>query len=108
MSHDTIVVGTDGSESSLKAVERAAGLASASSALLIVACAYHPVTGREQAIATPEPRRYPVPPGGRDHWVGNRGINSLSGRLLGSLPADVAQRAPCDVLIVHTTEGGRS
>jgi nucleotide-binding universal stress UspA family protein len=40
--------------------------------------------------------------------VGNRGINSLSGRLLGSVPADVSQRSSCDVLIVHTTEGGRS
>ena len=36
--------------------------------------------------------------------VGNRGINSLSGRLLGSVPADVAYRSPCDVLIVHAKE----
>ena len=36
--------------------------------------------------------------------VGSRGINSLSGRLLGSVPADVAYRSPCDVLIVHTDE----
>jgi nucleotide-binding universal stress UspA family protein len=40
--------------------------------------------------------------------VGNRGINTLSGRQLGSVPSDVSQRAPCDVLIVHTTEGGRA
>jgi nucleotide-binding universal stress UspA family protein len=39
--------------------------------------------------------------------MGTRGINTLSGRLLGSVPSDVTQRAPCDVLIVHTTEGGR-
>jgi len=38
--------------------------------------------------------------------VGNRGINTLSGRLLGSVPSDVSQRAPCDVLIAHTVEGG--
>ena len=38
--------------------------------------------------------------------VGSRGINSLSGRLLGSVPADVAYRSPCDVLIVHANEGG--
>jgi nucleotide-binding universal stress UspA family protein len=37
--------------------------------------------------------------------VGSRGINTLSGRLLGSVPSDVSQRASCDVLIVHTTEG---
>ncbi|GAA1322859.1 universal stress protein [Pseudonocardia xinjiangensis] len=35
--------------------------------------------------------------------VGNRGLNTLSGRLLGSVPADVARRAGVDVLIVHTT-----
>ena len=37
--------------------------------------------------------------------VGSRGINGLSGRLLGSVPADVAYRSPCDVLIVHANEG---
>lgn len=35
--------------------------------------------------------------------VGNRGLNSLSGRLLGSVPSEVARRAGVDVLIVHTT-----
>jgi nucleotide-binding universal stress UspA family protein len=35
--------------------------------------------------------------------VGNRGMNRLSRRLLGSVPSDVAYRASCDVLIVHTT-----
>jgi nucleotide-binding universal stress UspA family protein len=39
--------------------------------------------------------------------IGNRGVNTLSGRLLGSVPSDVVQRAPCDVLIVHTTSGRR-
>ena len=40
--------------------------------------------------------------------VGNRGINTLSGRLLGSVPSDVSHRARCDVLIVRTTEGGKA
>ncbi|MET9255391.1 universal stress protein [Streptomyces sp. NPDC003717] len=35
--------------------------------------------------------------------VGNRGLRSLAGRLLGSVPADVARKAGLDVLIVHTT-----
>ncbi|GAY12501.1 universal stress protein [Pseudonocardia sp. N23] len=44
----------------------------------------------------------------RDHdadllVVGNRGLNTLSGRLLGSVPSDAARRAGVDVLIVHTT-----
>jgi nucleotide-binding universal stress UspA family protein len=34
--------------------------------------------------------------------VGNRGLNTLAGRLLGSVPAEVARRAAVDVLIVHT------
>ena len=35
--------------------------------------------------------------------VGNRGLNSIAGRLLGSVPADVARKSASDVLIVHTT-----
>jgi len=35
--------------------------------------------------------------------VGNRGLNSLAGRLLGSVPANVSHKASVDVLIVHTT-----
>jgi nucleotide-binding universal stress UspA family protein len=38
--------------------------------------------------------------------VGNRGLNSLAGRLLGSVPANISHRASCDVLIVHTTGRG--
>lgn len=34
--------------------------------------------------------------------VGNRGLNSLAGRLLGSVPANISHRATCDVLIAHT------
>ena len=39
--------------------------------------------------------------------VGNRGLNSLAGRILGSVPANLSHRSPCDVLIVHTTPKGR-
>lgn len=35
--------------------------------------------------------------------VGNRGLNSLAGRLLGSVPQNVLHKALCDVLVVHTT-----
>jgi len=35
--------------------------------------------------------------------VGSVGLNTLAGRILGSVPADVARRAGIDVLIVHTT-----
>lgn len=35
--------------------------------------------------------------------VGNRGLNSIKGRLLGSVPSDVTRRSSVDVLVVHTT-----
>jgi nucleotide-binding universal stress UspA family protein len=152
MSYATIAVGTDGSESSLRAVERAVEVAVGTDASLLVVCAYHPMTAREQATVTPAggDARFRVTgedaarqaldaavaharEGGAARVeprlvegdaveallslsrevpvdlivVGNRGINTLSGRLLGSVPSDISQRAPCDVLIVHTTTGGR-
>ena len=37
--------------------------------------------------------------------VGNAGLSSsVTGRLLGSVPANVSQRAKTDLLIVHTTD----
>jgi nucleotide-binding universal stress UspA family protein len=36
--------------------------------------------------------------------VGNVGLSSVAGRLLGSVPANVSQRARTDVLIVHTID----
>jgi len=35
--------------------------------------------------------------------VGNVGLSTIAGRLLGSVPANVSRRAKTDVLIVHTT-----
>jgi nucleotide-binding universal stress UspA family protein len=35
--------------------------------------------------------------------VGNRGLNTLAGRLIGSVPLDVLRHTPVDVLVVHTT-----
>src|SRR4051794_36114009 len=52
MSYATIAVGTDGSESSLRAVERALEVAAGTDASVLVVCAYHPMTGREQAAVT--------------------------------------------------------
>jgi nucleotide-binding universal stress UspA family protein len=148
MRYKMVVVGTDGSETSLKAVTTAAEIASATSTKLIVVCAYNPMPAREQALITTglDDTRFRVT--GTDAAqealntavatareagasgaegqlvegdavnallttaeenkptllvVGNRGMNRLSGRLLGSVPSDVAFRAKCDVLIAHTT-----
>ena len=146
--YQTIVVGTDGSESSLKAVERAGALAG-DTGKLVISCAYFPnergageaadvlkdeayqVTGSsptEEILRTAKERatsagaaaanvvQRPVKGAPVDALlqlvtdvkgdllvVGNKGLNSIAGRLLGSVPADVARKAACDVLIVHTT-----
>ena len=36
--------------------------------------------------------------------VGNRGLDSIKGRLMGSVSADVTRRSSVDVLVVHTTD----
>lgn len=144
----TIVVGTDGSSTSLAAVDRAAAVAADSSAELLIICAYTPAsrestleaedalkeeaflvrgwTPAEETLRTAEDRavaagagkvrtlavdgppvdvlRKAVADSDADLLVvGNKGLNTLSGRLLGSVPSDVARRSPVDVLIVHTT-----
>lgn len=47
----TVVVGTDGSESSLRAVSRAGALAGACGATLVIACAYLPADGDQREMA---------------------------------------------------------
>lgn len=146
--YNTVVVGTDGSESSMKAVERAGAIVG-DSAQLVIACAFFPHeskdvnsmsdvlkdeayqvhgsspteeilrTARERAVkagaATANVNTRPVKGAPVDALlqlvgdtkadllvVGNKGLNSIAGRLLGSVPADVARKSACDVLIVHT------
>ncbi len=142
--YQTVVVGTDGSDSSLRAVERAARIAG--DAKLIVASAYLPhgddsraadvlkeesykVTGTapiyeilhtakeraQNAGATNVEERAVVgapvdalvslaEDANADLLVvGNVGLSTIAGRLLGSVPANVSRRAKVDVLIVHTT-----
>jgi nucleotide-binding universal stress UspA family protein len=148
--YQTVVVGTDGSDSSLRAVDRAAAIAADHGAKLIVATAHLPVAE--------EHGRYAIAPGsthGEDYRlvgeapfyailqdarerahkagaknveekpivgapinalvhlaeevhadllvVGNVGLSSVAGRLLGSVPSEVSRRAKTDVLIVHTS-----
>ena len=147
--YQTVVVGTDGSDSSYLAVERAARIAADTGATLVIACAYHPARPEEVSRATNElgsdvayqvvgsspaedsvrtaserARRQgatkidtvvvdgePVPTLTRVVEeraadllvVGNRGLNTLAGRFLGSVPSEAARKSKVDVLIVHTT-----
>ena len=150
-SYTTVLVGTDGSESSFRAVDRAAVLARDSDATLLLLTAYRPMNQREAqdardalgdesykvAGSTPAEDvlrdaaerakglgasqvrtlagegdpvdalvQAALEEGVDLMVVGNRGLNSLAGRLLGSVPANITHKANCDVLIVHTTGKG--
>jgi len=141
----TVVVGTDGSDSSLRAVDRAGTIAGAN-AKLIVASAYLPQHEDARAADTLGSESYKVSGAapiyailqeakeraqaagatnveersvvgapvdalvglaeevGADLLVvGNVGLSTIAGRLLGSVPANVSRRAKVDVLIVHTS-----
>jgi nucleotide-binding universal stress UspA family protein len=140
-----VVVGTDGSDSSMRAVDRAAQIAGAD-AKLIVASAYLPQGDDSRAADVLKDESYKVTGTApiyeilhdateRAHnagaknveqraiigapvdalvslaeevnadllVVGNVGLSTIAGRLLGSVPANVSRRATVDVLIVHTT-----
>lgn len=144
--YNTVVVGTDGSASSMLAVERAGQLASGPDARVIVATAYLPAPEDTVAADTLRDEGYKVvgtapifdilrdateraraagagnveeraiegapvdalvelanEVGADLLVVGNVGLNTIAGRLLGSVPANVARKAKSDVLIVHTT-----
>jgi maltose/moltooligosaccharide transporter len=49
MGYDRVIVGSDGSDSALRGVERAAEVAAAAEADLVVVCAYNPMSARDQA-----------------------------------------------------------
>jgi nucleotide-binding universal stress UspA family protein len=146
--YSSVVVGTDGSDTSYAAVRRAAAVARAHDAALAIVTAYHPDdrhsgaaddalkgdsylvhgnapaeetlrTAREQAATELPADRITTSAGDGDPVevltrtvrdtkadllvVGNKGLGSLVGRVLGSVPANAARSAGVDVLIVHTT-----
>jgi nucleotide-binding universal stress UspA family protein len=143
--YGTVVVGTDGSDSSMRAVDRAATIAG-SDARLIIASAYLPqhedgraadilkeesykVSGTAPIYAILQDAKERARKAGAKNVeekpivgapvdalvhlaeqekadllvVGNVGLSTIAGRLLGSVPANVSRRAKVDVLIVHTT-----
>ncbi|MCU1621615.1 MAG: UspA domain protein [Frankiales bacterium] len=150
-SYKSVLVGTDGSLSSFRAVDRAAAVAADAGATLYLLTAYREMSAREREdarsalgdeaykvqgsapaedvlrdaedratkLGATKVKRLAVEgdpvdalvKGALDNGVdllvvGNRGLNSLAGRLLGSVPANITHKANCDVLIVHTTGKG--
>ncbi|HJQ47279.1 MAG TPA: universal stress protein [Amycolatopsis sp.] len=146
--YHTVVVGTDGSDSSFRAVDRAAAVTGDAGAQLVIVCAYYPasqsdvskaqdvlrdeayqVVGSAPAEDTLQSARDRAVKAGATNVetvavvgepveslrkvvqersadllvVGNRGLNTLAGRILGSVPAEAARKSGVDVLIVHTT-----
>jgi nucleotide-binding universal stress UspA family protein len=162
MSYRKIIVGTDGSDSSLRAVNRAASVAAQEDAELIIASAHlgtaekggwsrppspDRVTDRHAADALGregsykmhgsaqtyeilrEARERAAAAGARNVdeqsivgapvdaliklakeaeadllVVGDVGLDTVAGRLLGSVPATISRKASIDILIVHTAE----
>jgi len=141
----TVLVGTDGSDSSLRAVDRAAAIAAGQNAKLLIATAYFPqhddaraadalkdegykahgnapiyavlqeardrahaagATDIEERAIQGAPVDALIDLANQSHAdllvVGNVGLSTITGRLLGSVPANVSRRAKVDVLIVHT------
>ncbi len=147
--YKTIVVGTDGSETSLRAVDKAAAIAAEASAKLIVASAYVPTDShsagtdpdqlsgegyrtegnaplyamlREAGARAKEAGAHDVEEkaiegapvdalislaeqvGADLIVVGDVGLNSVVGRLIGSVPRAVRNRAKTEVLVVETKQ----
>ena len=146
--YKVVVVGTDGSESSFRAVDQAAAIAAEANAKLIVVTAYLPVEehhsgepdqlsgdnwrtagnapvydmlheagdrAREAGVKDVEERAIAGAPVDvlvelvdEVHAdllvVGNVGLKSIAGRLLGSVPRAVRHRAKTEVLVVETAD----
>lgn len=144
--YKTVVVGTDGSDSSLRAVDRAGALAAGPDARVIIATAYFPSQDDTRASDVLKDEGYKTAGNAPIYAIlreakdrakaagatnieekaivgapvdalvelseevnadllviGNVGLSTIAGRLLGSVPANVARRSKIDVLIVHTT-----
>ncbi|WJZ17809.1 Universal stress protein [Corynebacterium guangdongense] len=147
LSYTNIVVGTDGSATSLKAVRTAASLARVYAARLTIVSAYHgdghslldarqtdvsalPVVSETRAREyLEEASRIARDEGAADIQlrarsgtavqilteavgetaanlivIGNKGVNTITGRVFGNIPTEVARRADVDVMLVNTRE----
>ncbi|MBW0012671.1 universal stress protein [Mycobacterium sp.] len=127
--YQTLVVGTDGSPTSLRAVDRAAEIAARSNAKLIIATGHsrgdsaarkssailREASDRAHGAGAENVEERPVRGAPAEALVrvaeevqadllvvGRLGLDPIIGRMF-SVPGDVSRRAKTDVLIVHTT-----
>ena len=122
--YEKVLVGTDGSPTAARAVQRAAEVATACEAQLLIAFVGEAERGREILTTTAATVAGMVPPaqtrllsgdpadallGLADAErvdlivVGNKGMSGAQRFLLGSVPNKISHRANCDVLVAHTT-----
>lgn len=148
MPYETVLVGSDGSATAEVAVTRAAEVAAAHGALLVVVTAYTPSGDADARASTvPDDVRWAVTDVNQAEErigaarglataagverlttqavagspadvildaaeryvadlivVGSKGLTRVAHVPLGSVAASVAHHAPCDVMIVHTTD----
>jgi nucleotide-binding universal stress UspA family protein len=146
--YKVVVVGTDGSETSFRAVDRAGAIAAENDAKLIVATAYLPeeqqqsgepdqlkgedyktqgnapvygmlreASDRARAAGAKDVEEKAIAGAAIDVLmnlvdevkadllvVGNVGVNSIAGRLLGSVPSALRRRANTEVLVAETND----
>ncbi|MCT7661112.1 universal stress protein [Mycobacterium deserti] len=146
--YNVVVVGTDGSESSFRAVDQAAAIAAKANAKLIVATAYLPkvelrsgepdqvndenyrtqgnapvygmlreASDRARAAGVTDVEERAIEGAPVDALValvdevnadllvvGNVGLDSIAGRLVGSVPRAVRRRAKTEVLVAETKD----
>jgi nucleotide-binding universal stress UspA family protein len=146
--YKVVVVGTDGSDSSLRAVDQAAAIVAKGDAKLIVATAFlpedehhsgepdqlkgenyrtegnapvygmlHEAADRARAAGAKDVEERAIAGAPIDVLVnlvdevdadllvvGNVGVNSVAGRLLGSVPKAVSRRAKSEVLVAETAD----
>lgn len=129
MGYRTILVGTDGSDTSIRAMEKAAKLAKQVDGTLLVVCATTNIGLNDyraeeilkdaayalEAWGVRSETMYREGPpdkvlqaiaaerGADLIVIGNRGVGKVRRFRIGALPEKVASSAPCDVLVVFTT-----
>jgi nucleotide-binding universal stress UspA family protein len=122
--YQRILVGTDGSPTAAKAVERAVDVARATGAVLTIACAgdaprateiveaeaaRHADAGIELAteVLDGDPATALLDRAEFGQFdllvVGNKGMTGMARFMVGSVPNKVSHHAPCSILIARTT-----